>query len=152
MEKDIVFGVLNDMQVTPTTAERDAIEQRPTRSLAAFLAYSRGLEQEDAGLFDGAAQSFDDATRLDPNFGAARQKSTESHRLWTGARVTTATVESANGSALAMAEGLNPSPIAAATSGTTHGATQPPKDPSAGTGGDNVSGKVQVVTIPIHNP
>lgn len=171
MEKDIVLGVLNDMQLTPTTAERDAIEQRPTRSLAAFLAYSRGLEQADAGLFDAAAQSFDNATRLDPDFGAARQKATESHTLSTGARVTAATVESAlrgtpegatvvpagapgsaNGSALAMAEGLNPSAIAAATSGTTHGTTQPAKDPSAGTGGDNVAGKVEVVTIPIRNP
>ncbi len=171
MEKDIALGLITDMHITLTTAERNAIEQRPTRSLAAFLAYSRGLELEDEGRFDAAGRLFDNATRLDPNFGAAHQKSVESHSLSAGSQVTTSSVESAlrgtpegasvvsggapasvTGSALAMADGINPSPIAAATSGATHGATQPLKDPSSGTGGDNVAGKVQVVTIPIHNP
>jgi hypothetical protein len=171
MEKDIVLGLLTDMHVTLTTAQRNAIEQRPTRSLAAFLAYSRGLALEDNGRFDAAGRLFDNATRLDPAFGAARQKSAESHSLSAGSQVTTRSVESAlrgtaegsavvsgaapasvTGSALATADGLNPSQIAAATSGATHGATQPPKDPSAGTGRDNVAGNVQIVTIPIRNP
>ena len=72
MEKDIALGLLSDMQIQLTTAERNAIEQRPTRSLAAFLAYSRGLEFEDDGQFDAASRLFDDAARLDPGFGAAR--------------------------------------------------------------------------------
>src|SRR5205823_5997708 len=46
LEKNIVLRLLADMNVTLTTAERNAIEQRPTRSLAAFLAFSRGLESE----------------------------------------------------------------------------------------------------------
>ncbi len=76
LEKNIVFKLFTDMGVTLTTAERTAIDQRPTRSLAAFLAYSHGLELEDAGRFDDASRFFDNAVRIDPNFGAARQKST----------------------------------------------------------------------------
>ncbi|HEY9227425.1 MAG TPA: CsgG/HfaB family protein, partial [Gemmatimonadaceae bacterium] len=42
LEKTIVLKLFEDLGVTLTTAERNAIEQRPTRSMAAFLAYSRG--------------------------------------------------------------------------------------------------------------
>jgi len=77
LEKNIVFGVFNDLGVTLTTAQRNAIEQRPTRSLQAFLAYSRGLELEDQGRFDDAARFFDNAARIDPSFGAAVQKGQE---------------------------------------------------------------------------
>ena len=63
--------------VTLTVAERNAIEQRPTRSLAAFLAYSRGLTAEDDGRFDDASRFYRDAIRLDPGFGAALQRNRE---------------------------------------------------------------------------
>jgi tetratricopeptide (TPR) repeat protein len=177
MEKNIVFGLLNAMNITPTTAERNAIEQRPTRSLAAFLAFSRGLELEDQGRFDDASRFFDNAVRLDPAFGSAQQKSAESKSAAAGTQVNANTVESSlrnssegaavsaatqgttntgsnvGGGASSVAEGLNPSPAGTATGGSQGGtATQPAKDPSSGTGGDNPTTKTAKVTIVIHKP
>ncbi|HVX39084.1 MAG TPA: tetratricopeptide repeat protein [Gemmatimonadaceae bacterium] len=171
LEKNIVFGVINDLGVVPTTAERNAIEQRPTKSLAAFLAYSRGLELEDQGRFEDASRFFDNAARLDPNFGSAVQKSQEAKAASAGTQVTASTVESslrgtAEGNAVAsatantttlggattVADGLNPSAAAGATSGGGSTSTQPQKDPSSGTQGDNPTTKSAKVTITIHQP
>ena len=41
-EKAFVFAVFDRMGVILTLAERTLVEQRPTKSLAALLAYSRG--------------------------------------------------------------------------------------------------------------
>ena len=71
LEKRIALGLFDQLGVTLTVAERNAIEQRPTRSLAAFLAYSRGLTAEDDGRFDDASRFYRDAIRIDPGFGAA---------------------------------------------------------------------------------
>jgi tetratricopeptide (TPR) repeat protein len=174
LEKNIVLRLLADMGVTLTTAERDAIEQRPTRSLAAFLAYSRGLELDDEGRFEAASRLFDNAVRLDPGFGAARQRSQEAKSASAGSNVTVRSVQSSlrgtsegasvaaatqssatsavDGQAFAIADGLNPSVAAGATGGAAGTSTQPQKDPASGTGGDNVSTKTATVTIVIHHP
>ncbi|HEY4306418.1 MAG TPA: tetratricopeptide repeat protein [Gemmatimonadaceae bacterium] len=173
MEKNIVLTLLQNMGITPSTAERNAIEQRPTRSLAAFLAFSHGLELEDRGLYAEAAREFDRAVRLDPSFAAAAQKGQEARGAVSGAAVTTASVETAlkgtteggaaaggttttttantQGGATAIAEGLNPSmPGTASFGGTT--STSPLADPSAGTGKDNPTGQTARVTITIKQP
>jgi len=170
MEKRLVLDLFNSLNVTLTTAERNAIEQRPTRSLAAFLAYSRGLELEDQGRYDEASRSFDNALRLDPGFASARQKSQETKNIVAGGTVTASTVESGlrgtaeglaatggtqgatTGGATTVADGLNPSTAGAASAGTTTGGTQPVRDASAGTGGDNPSTKTAKVTIVIKQP
>jgi tetratricopeptide (TPR) repeat protein len=177
MEKNIVLGLLQTMNITPTTAERNAIEQRPTRSLAAFLAFSRGLELSDQGRFDDAGRAFDNAVRLDPGFGAAQQKSSEAKSAATGTAVNATSVESSlrgttEGSAVSaasqgsvtsntaggstgassVADGLNPSTAGGATSGGGSTTTQPAKDPSSCTGGDNPTTKTGKVTIVIHKP
>lgn len=168
LEKNIVFGVINNLGVVPTTAERNAIEQRPTKSLAAFLAYSRGLELEDQGRFDDASRFFDNAVRLDPNFGSAAQKAQETKAASAGTQVSANTVESslrgtaegnaatastnATGGATIVAENLNPSTAAGATSGGGSTTTQPQKDPSSGTGGDNPTTKSARVSITLHQP
>lgn len=177
MEKNIVLGVLTNMGITPTTAERNAIEQRPTRSLAAFLAYSRGLELSDRGQFDAASREFDNAIRLDPGFGAATQKSRETRAASVGITTAVTTVESSlkgsnegavvvaavqgsattpsnpvGGGAGSIAEGLNPSVAGGATTGAGSTTTQPTADPSSGTGGDNPSTKTAKVTIVIKHP
>jgi tetratricopeptide (TPR) repeat protein len=174
LEKNIVLRLFGDMGVTLTTLERNAIEQRPTRSLAAFLAYSRGLELEDEGQFDAAGRLFDNAIRLDPGFGAAQQRSQEAKSAAAGSQVSVKSVQSSlrgtregatvaaatqsgagnsvDGQALAIADGLNPSTAAGATGGVGATATQPQKDPSSGTGGDNVSTKTATITIVIHHP
>ena len=49
LENRIALDLFEQLDVTLTVAERNAIEQRPTRSLAAFIAYSRGRAAEDEG-------------------------------------------------------------------------------------------------------
>jgi len=175
MEKNIVLGILTNMSVQLTTAERNAIEQRPTRSLAAFLSFSRGLELEDQGRFDEAGRLFDNAVRLDPGFGPAQTKSQEAKGAASGNQVSASTVESSlrgttegaaitaasqgsvttntsSGTASTVAEGLNPSTAGGATTGGGTTTTQPAKDPSSGTASDNPSTKTAKVTIQIHQP
>lgn len=93
LEKALVLQLFDSLGVRLTTEERNAIEQRPTRSLAAFLAYSRGLRLEDQGNYQDAARSFNDAVRLDPGFGAARQKSAETQAAAVGLTIVPAVVE-----------------------------------------------------------
>ena len=151
LEKKIALDLFSQLGVTLSPAERNAIEQRPTRSMQAFLAYSRGLTAEDEGRYDDASRFFNDAVRIDPGFGAAQQKSQEVRAVAEGATVTAATVESslkgtaegnvvtaaAQGTAAAAgstgsglgstsqttADGLNPSPTGAATGGAVGGAS-----------------------------
>lgn len=71
MEKQLVFQIFGKLGVTLTPAERQLVERRPTNSMAAFLAYSRGLQARDDGRFEDASRYFEQARSLDPNFGAA---------------------------------------------------------------------------------
>lgn len=93
IEKKLALDLFSSLGVTLTVAERNQIEQRPTRSLAAFLAYSRGLAAEDEGRYDDANRYFNEAVRLDPGFNAAQQKSQEVRQATVGATVTAQTVE-----------------------------------------------------------
>jgi TolB-like protein len=74
LQKDIVFRLLDAMQVPITEAERDQIEVIPTRNLQAFLAFCRGVEQEAGGQFGAAAALFDEAVALDPEFEPAAER------------------------------------------------------------------------------
>jgi hypothetical protein len=168
LEKNLVLRLFADLGITLTTAERNAIEQHPTRSLAAFLAFSRGLEAQDNARFDDAARFYDNAVRLDPSFRPPQQKGQEVKSIVAGNGVTTATIESSlrgtiegqvasgtaqgGSTALGTAEELNPSVTAAATGGGGGAGTQPAKDPASGTGGDNVTTKTAKVTIVVHQP
>jgi tetratricopeptide (TPR) repeat protein len=94
IEKAIVLQLFDSLGVTLTTAERNAIEQRPTRSMQAFLAYSRGLRLEDQGKYDEASRNYREALRIDPSFGGAMQKSAETQAAAQGMQMSAATVES----------------------------------------------------------
>jgi TolB-like protein/cytochrome c-type biogenesis protein CcmH/NrfG len=94
IEKAIVLQLFDSLGVTLTTAERNAIEQRPTRSMQAFLAYSRGLRFEDQGKYDDAARNYREAVRIDPSFGGAMQKSVETQAAAQGMQMSAASVES----------------------------------------------------------
>jgi tetratricopeptide (TPR) repeat protein len=167
LEKNLVLKLLIDnLKVVPTTAERNAIEQRPTRSLAAFLAYSRGLQEQDEGRFDDANRSFDSALRIDPGFVPAQQKSQETKNLMRGNAVTIQSVETSlrgttegrsqsaatSSSAASVVDGLNPSVAGGATSGGVTATTPPAADASSGTGGDNPSIKTGKVTVIVKAP
>lgn len=181
IEQDIAFGIFNSLGVTLTTAERDRIQQRPTKSLAAFLAFSRGLTFQDEGRFDDASQLFDQAMRIDPGFGAAATRAQQTHAAAQGQQVTPATVEvglrgtgegrivdgasqglvisgSSGGlasTAAATASVLNPSPASVASTGGGTTTTQTPgkTNPAAtGTGTDNVSNKTAIISIVVQIP
>ncbi|MEP0546712.1 MAG: hypothetical protein ABJF88_07265, partial [Rhodothermales bacterium] len=59
----------------------DRIERVPTRDLQAFLAFSRGLQEEDAGDFAAAAAAFAQAAALDPGFELAATRAGEAAAL-----------------------------------------------------------------------
>jgi len=77
MEKQLVFGILGNLDVPLTQEERDAIQKVPTESFLAFLAYCRGLDYEDRGMYREAGQEFNKAIQIDPNFLRASEKSQE---------------------------------------------------------------------------
>ncbi len=81
MEKTVVFSLLDQLGVTLSPVERQAISERPTQDLQAFLAFSRGLLDEDRGNYTAAAAAFDAAARRDPSFGAARARARDAIRF-----------------------------------------------------------------------
>jgi len=84
MEKQIVFALLEHMRITLSPAERQALSERPTADLQAFLAFSRGLEAEDRGDFLAAGREFNAAIARDPAFRAARDRALRTAALGRG--------------------------------------------------------------------
>ena len=82
VQKEIAFALIEELGYTLTPEQREQIERDATQSMQAFLAYSRGLQEEDDGNFDAAAEHFRQAHRIDPNFEAAaeRQETAEGMR------------------------------------------------------------------------
>ncbi len=82
LQKEVAFALIEELGYTLTPEQREEIEREPTQNLQAFLAYSRGLQEEDAGNFEAAAQHFGRAHLLDPNFeaAAAQQETAEGMR------------------------------------------------------------------------
>ena len=177
-EKKIVLALFADMGITLTPAERAAVDQRPTRSLAAFLAYSRGLAVENSGRLDEAARYFGEAARIDPGFTAARSGQSRAQDEAAGASVTPAAVEASltgtpEGLTVAAAQqgdamdagrlagtlesalnDVNPSPAAAAATTT---ATTPVKNAVADATNtnavtDNIGKVIVVVPLPLPLP
>ena len=177
LEKNIALGLFQQLGVTLTTAERNAIEQRPTQSLAAFVAYSRGLLFEDEGQFDRAETFYQEATRLDPGFAAAQAKSQQTRLIIAGNQLNSRTIEAnlagtaegriadqaalgtvatgaEGGTALGVAGDLNPSAAGAAAANASGALTGPPlRDPAGeGTGIDNPGQKTARVEIVVKRP
>jgi len=74
LEKQLVFGLATQLGIQLTDAERQRILRQGPKSLAAFLAYSQGLEALDRGDYRGAAAAFGAAARADPSFQAAHEQ------------------------------------------------------------------------------
>ena len=74
LEKQLVFGLATQLGIQLTDAERQRILRQGPKNLAAFLAYSQGLEALDRGDYRAAAAAFGAAARADPSFQAARQQ------------------------------------------------------------------------------
>ena len=73
LEKQAVFDLAGQLGIALTEAERQEILRQGPKSLAAFLAYSRALEDLDRGDYGAAARHFGAAAHADPSFQAARQ-------------------------------------------------------------------------------
>lgn len=97
MEKDLVLALIETLGYQLTQGERNAILENGTRSLAAFLAYSRGLLEQEAGNYAAATDAFAQAVRADPGFQQAR----EGHRVSSGA----VAVQRAGGASVASLAG-----------------------------------------------
>ncbi len=93
LEKQIAMGIFNAMGIQLAPAEQEAVNQRPTQNLQAFLAYSRGLLAEDNGDYGAAEAAFNDAATLDPSFGAARQGAASAGELNAASQQTVGQVE-----------------------------------------------------------
>ncbi|GAB4321472.1 MAG: hypothetical protein Kow0074_12470 [Candidatus Zixiibacteriota bacterium] len=72
LQKQLVFDVVDHLGITLSEVERDSIGRVPTQSLEAFLAYSRGLDLQDRGMYEAANDQFDRAVQIDPDFIEAR--------------------------------------------------------------------------------
>ncbi len=71
-EKALALLLLERLHVTLTPAQRVAVEQRQSTQLAALVAFGRGAEADARGDAVGAMAAYDEATRLDASFAAAR--------------------------------------------------------------------------------
>lgn len=76
VQKEFVFGILDELGIALSAEERDAIKEVPTESYLAFLAYSRGLDYRNRGpeWFGAAEQEFSTAVHHDKNFQQANQQ------------------------------------------------------------------------------
>jgi tetratricopeptide (TPR) repeat protein len=74
LEKQLVLGLAPELGIQLTEAERQRILRQGPKNLAAFLAYSQGLEAMDRGDYRAAAAAFSQASRADPSFDAAHQQ------------------------------------------------------------------------------
>ncbi|MGH7520314.1 MAG: CsgG/HfaB family protein [Gemmatimonadales bacterium] len=74
LEKQLVFGIATQLGIQLTEAERQRILRQGPKNLAAFLAYSMGLEALDRGDYRAAAAAFRAAVRADPSFQQAQQQ------------------------------------------------------------------------------
>jgi tetratricopeptide (TPR) repeat protein len=74
LEKQLVLGLAGQLGIQLTEAERQRILRQGPKNLAAFLAYSEGLDALDRGDYRAAAAAFGAAVRADPSFQAAQQQ------------------------------------------------------------------------------
>ena len=80
-EKQVAFRLFESMGVNLTPAERAAVEERPTKNIAAFLAYGRGARYDAEFRFVDAVRAYEEALRLDPNFTLAEERRDEAAAL-----------------------------------------------------------------------
>jgi hypothetical protein len=74
MEKDLVIAIAAQLGYLLSDAERQLILENGTQNLMAFLAYSRGLIEEERGNYRAASEHFAEAVREDPSFDMAREE------------------------------------------------------------------------------
>lgn len=84
LQKEVTFSIVDQLGVELTPQERAAIQEVPTQNLQAFLAYSRGLMEEDRGNYGAAARFYQQAQQIDPSFEEAGQRGQDAQSVETG--------------------------------------------------------------------
>jgi TolB-like protein len=84
LQTRVTFSIVDQLDVELTAQERAAIQEVPTQSIQAFLAYSRGLREEDRGNYGLAAQYYRRAGQIDPNFQEAQQRQQQARATQAG--------------------------------------------------------------------
>ncbi|MEQ9399720.1 MAG: CsgG/HfaB family protein [Longimicrobiales bacterium] len=119
MEKDLVFRTLRDvLGVELTPAEEQAILENRSDNVLAFLAYGRGLREQDRGNYAGALAQFQQAQQLDPDFDAASAAAGDAQNLQDASTTTTGGIAQ-----VAAATGETSSGAVSAATGTTTAST-----------------------------
>ena len=146
LEVQLALEIYRELGVELTAAERARLEERPTRNLQAFLAYSEGLQLLDQGSYEAAAGRFDAATSLDPGFSAARQAAL---RVQGVARSSTETVSQAAAAELAppAAEATTASSVTSTALEQLVNTTVPSGPTTTATGGGSGSTGSQGTTV-----
>lgn len=92
LEKEMALAIYEAAGVQLSPAERERVTQRQTENLEAVLAFGLGLEAQDAGRFQEAANHFNRAVTLDPSFELAATSGEEANRLANAAGITVETL------------------------------------------------------------
>ena len=111
LEKQLAVSLFTSMGIQLTPAEQQAIEQRPTQNVQAFLLYSRGLEAQDRGDFAAARAAFTQASALDPSFRAASQSAATATSLSAASQQSVAQVETAVSQTTTIQGPTPPAPV-----------------------------------------
>ncbi len=76
IQKDIVLGILSQLQIELSLAEQEQLLIIPTPNFEAFGHYAIGLDLMDKQQYASASSSFNKAMLFDPNFFLAKNKYT----------------------------------------------------------------------------
>jgi len=87
LEKEMALAIYEAAGVQLTPTERERVLQRQTENLEAILAFGLGLEAQDAGRFQEAANHFARAVALDPSFDLAASAWSDANSLAAAASV-----------------------------------------------------------------
>ncbi len=111
VEKQVAFTLFANLGIQLSPAEREAINQRPTQNLQAFLIYSRGLAAQDRGDFGAAQADFDQASVLDPSFRAAAVSAASATNLSAASQQTVSQVETVISQTAIIEPPPSPAPV-----------------------------------------
>ncbi len=107
IQKEFVFNIIDSLGIKLTIEERNAIQEVPTESYLAFLAYSKGLEFRSMGMYQEAAGEFNDAVEMDAGFTAAKQQQQSSTRMSATLSGGAGSMEQLEGLAAGLGEGIS---------------------------------------------
>ncbi len=119
LEKQLVFSLAAQLGIQLTEAERQRILRQGPKNLAAFLAYSEGLDALARGDYRSAAGAFGAAAHADPSFQAAQQQQQAAQAAPTMQQSSGADVVTVVEAVVAMTAGAEPASDAALSSAGT---------------------------------